>query len=330
MRKGFGDGLIMAGNADKNVVALCADLTESLNMHGFKDTYPERFIEIGVAEQNLITVASGMAAMGKIPFAGSYSVFSPGRNWEQIRTTICLNNVPVKIIGSHVGVSVGPDGASHQMLEDIALMRSLPNMVVLSPCDAIEARKATIAAARNGKPTYIRLTRDKTAIITSDETPFEIGRASVVFQSEKVHIAGRLSNEIHHGPKAPRFKYDVAIIATGHLLYSALKVAKKLDGIGTNVIVINLATIKPLDESAIVKAAQESGAIVTVEEHQIAGGMGSAVAECLAKNYPVPIEFIGMKDKFGQSGTSAELLKYYEMGEEDINSAVQRVILRKK
>jgi transketolase len=316
MRQGFGDGLVLAGRADKNVVALCADLTESLHMQAFKDKFANRFIEMGVAEQNLVTVASGMAAMGKIPFAGSYAVFSPGRNWEQIRTTICLNNVPVKIIGSHVGVTVGPDGASHQMLEDIALMRALPNMVVISPCDAIEARKATIAAAKNGKPTYIRLTRDKTPVITSDHTPFEIGKASIVFASD---ILNQKS-----------VKYDVGIIATGHLLYKALKVAKQLEGEGKKVTVMNLATIKPLDEHAIIKLAQDAGVIVTVEEHQISGGMGSAVAECLAKNHPVPIEFIGVKDQFGQSGKADELLEHYGMGEKDIYTAVQKVLLRKK
>jgi len=311
MRHGFGEGLVLAGAADKDVVALCADLTESLNMQAFKDKFNNRFIEVGVAEQNLVTVASGMAAMGKIPFVGSYAVFSPGRNWEQIRTTITLNNVPVKIIGSHVGVSVGPDGASHQMLEDIALMRALPNMIVISPCDAIEARKAAIAAAKNNKPTYIRLTRDKTPVITSEHTPFEIGKAAVVFKSEKK-------------------QHDLGIIATGHLLYRALLIAKRLENEGKSVMVMNLATIKPLDEHAVTKFAQETGAIVTIEEHQIAGGIGSAVAECLARNHPVPIEFIGVKDQFGQSGTANELLEHYEMGESHIYAAAQRAMLRKK
>ena len=310
MRQGFGEGLALAGAADKNVVALCADLTESLHMQDFRTKYANRFIELGVAEQNLVTVASGMAAMGKIPFAGSYAVFSPGRNLEQIRTTICINNVPVKIVGSHVGVSVGPDGASHQALEDIAIMRALPNMVVLSPCDAIEARKATIAAAKNCKPTYIRLTRDKTPVITSDHTPFEIGKAAIVF-------------------KSAQSKFDIGIIATGHLLYRALLAAKLLEKDGKSVIVMNLATIKPLDEHAIIRLAQETGAIVTVEEHQIAGGMGSAVAECLSKNHAVPIEFIGVKDQFGQSGTGEELLAHYGMMEKDIYNAAHKVMLRK-
>jgi transketolase len=312
MRLGFGDGLVMAGNADKNVVALCADLTESVGMKAFKESFADRFFEVGVAEQNLVTVASGMAAIGKVPFAGSYAVFSPGRNWEQIRTTICLNNVPVKIVGSHVGVTVGPDGASHQVLEDIALMRTLPNMIVLSPCDAIEANKMALAAAKNGNPTYIRLAREKTPVITTDQTPFEIGKAQVVFE---------MSNSPRH---------DVGIIATGHLLHSALVVAKRLEDAGKKVMVMNLSTIKPLDEGAITEMAKECDCIVTVEEHQIAGGMGSAVAECLARNYCVPMEFVGVKDQFGQSGQADELIKHYGMSEEDIYNAVQKVMMRKR
>ena len=354
MRHGFGEGLVLAGAADKNVVALCADLTESVAMKPFKDKFPERFVEMGVAEQNLVTVASGMAAMGKIPFIGSYAVFSPGRNWEQIRTTVCLNNVPVKIIGSHVGVTVGPDGASHQALEDIALMRTLPNMVVISPCDAVEARKAAIAAAKNGKPTYIRLTRDKTHVITSEHTPFEIGKASVVYRSDKSMIQPEPSVCVYVQDSKPQKAYDkrliykdledlrsrlnevennridVGIIATGHLVYQAIMVAKRLETEGKRVAVVNLSTIKPLDYEMVLQLANEAKAIVTVEEHQIAGGMGSAVAECLAHNHPVPIEFVGVKDKFGQSGTAAELIEHYEMGESHIYAAAQRAMLRKK
>ena len=275
------------------------------------EKYPERFIEIGVAEQNLASVASGVAAMGKIPFISSYAVFSPGRNWEQIRTTICYNNVPVKIAGSHAGVSVGPDGGSHQALEDIAITRVLPRMVVISPCDAIEARKATMAAARTNSPTYIRLAREKTPVITSDLSPFEIGKAAIFYKTDdKAH--------------------DVGIIATGALVHRSLLAAKKLELDGKRVVVMNLATIKPLDEDAIIKLAHECGSIVTVEEHQIRGGMGSAVAECLARHSPVPIEFIGVDDKFGQSGTPDELIEHYRMGEKDIYKAAQRVMLRKK
>lgn len=310
IRRGFGEGLLEAGQKDENVVGLCADLTESTQMHLFKEKFPERFVEIGVAEQNLATVASGMAAMDKIPFISSYAMFSPGRNWEQIRTTIAYNDRPVKIIGSHAGVSVGPDGGTHQAIEDIALMRVIPNMVVISPCDSVEAKKATLAAATNGKPTYIRLMREKTPVITTSETPFEIGKAQILFQP----IAG---------------KSDVSIVATGALVHKALSVARDLERERIAVTVVNLSTIKPLDGKTIVSVARESGAVVTVEEHQIAGGMGSAVAELLVRECPVPIEFIGVKDRFGQSGTPDELITEYGMTHEDIKNAVSRVIKRK-
>lgn len=310
IRKGFGEGLLKAAELDKRVVGLCADLTDSTYMNIFKQKFPERFIEIGVAEQNLAGVASGMAAMGKIPFITSYAMFSPGRSWEQIRTTICYNDRPVKIAGSHAGVSVGPDGGTHQAVEDIAITRVIPNMVVISPCDAIEARKATMACARTKYPTYIRLAREKTPVITTEETPFEIGKAQVLFE--------------------PKKKAEVGIIATGGLVYKALKVAEALEKEGKAVKVLNLSTIKPLDDDAVWRLAHETGAIVTVEEHQISGGMGSAVAECIAKNFPVPIEFIGVKDKFGQSGTPDELIEHYEMGEKSIMEAVKKVLLRKK
>ena len=310
IRKGFGEGLLAAGEADERVVGLCADLTESTQMHLFAKKFPNRFIEIGVAEQNLVTVASGMAAMGKIPFCTSYAMFSPGRNWEQIRTTIAYNNRPVKIAGSHGGISVGPDGGTHQAVEDIALMRVLPRMVVISPCDAIEAKKATLAAAKTDSPTYIRLAREKTPVITSIDTPFEIGKAEIFFAPEKG-------------------KAEVGIIATGALVYKALEAARRLSEEGLRVTVLNLSTIKPLDEKTVVELAQETGAIVTVEEHQIAGGMGSAVAECLARKTPVPIEFIGVADLFGQSGTPEELLEHYGMSEKNIKEAVRRVVKRK-
>ena len=309
-RQGFGEGLLKAGETDKNVVALCADLIESTAIESFKKKFPERYIEMGVAEQNLVTVASGMASMGKIPFAASYAIFSPGRNWEQIRTTICYNNVTVKIIGSHTGVTVGPDGGSHQALEDIALMRVLPRMVVISPCDSIQARKATLAAAKTKDPTYIRLARDKTPIMTTDETPFEIGKAQVVYTS-------------------PTPRSDLGIITTGPCLYRVLKVAHKLSIQGKNVTVMNLHTIKPLDGEAIVRLAHQTKALVTVEDHQVFGGMGSAVAEHLVKHFPVPIEFVGIKDKFGQSGTPEELVELYEIGEKHIHDAAMRVMLRK-
>lgn len=326
IRKGFGEGLVIAAQNDKNVVGLCADLVESTQMIYFKEKFPERFVEVGVAEQNLATVASGMAAMGKIPFMSSYAVFSPGRNWEQIRTTICYNDRPVKIIGSHSGVSVGPDGGTHQMTEDIALMRTLPRMVVISPCDAIEAKKATIALAKNGEPSYLRLAREKTPIITTEDTPFEIGKAQIVFKS--VNSAHKSINSVSHSSKPAHHK-GVGIIATGALVYNAILAAKQLENGGVNVSVMNLATIKPIDKDAIVKFSHEYKAIVTVEEHQIAGGMGSAVAEVLAANLPVPMEFIGMKDVYGQSGTPDELIKFYGMDVKDIVEACHRVMLRK-
>ena len=309
-RQGFGEGLLQAGIENENIVALCADLTDSTKVNIFADKFPNRFKQIGIAEQSMASVASGMAAMGKIPFMASYAVFNPGRNWEQIRTTICYNNQPVKIIGSHTGVTVGPDGGSHQALEDIALTRVLPNMVVISPCDSIEAKKATIACSKTKEPTYIRLTRHNTPVITTTDTPFEIGKAQTVFIPE----SGLAT---------------VGIIATGHLLYKAIIAARELEKNGIRVKVINLSTIKPLDTDAIITLARETKAIVTVEEHQINGGMGSACAECIAQNYPVPIEFIGVKNLFGQSGTPDELLEHYELGTSHIIAAVEKILKRK-
>ncbi len=310
IRKGFGQGLLVAGEANSNVVALCADLTESTQMIFFKEKFPERFVEIGVAEQNLVTVASGMAAMGKIPFCSSYAMFSPGRNWEQIRTTITYNDRPVKIVGSHAGISVGPDGGTHQALEDIALMRVMPNMDVISPCDAIEAKKATIALAKTGKPAYLRLAREKTPVITTEESPFEIGKAQIYWMPD-LGLA------------------QVGIIVTGGLIYRAILVAKELETEGIKTKVMNLSSIKPIDKDAVVALAKECKAIVTVEEHQVAGGMGSAVAEVLAQGNPVFIEFIGVQDKFGQSGTPDELVEHYGMGKDSIKEAVRRVLKKK-
>jgi transketolase len=313
IRKGFGQGLVLAGEADKNVVALCADLTESTQMIFFKEKFPERFIEMGVAEQNLVTTASGMAAMGKIPFCSSYAMFSPGRNWEQIRTTIAYNDRPVKIVGSHAGISVGPDGGTHQALEDIALMRTMPNMDVISPCDAIEAKKATMAIAKTAKPAYLRLVREKTPIITTEETPFDIGKAEIYWMPD-VGLA------------------QVGIIVTGGLMHRALLAAKELEGessLGIKIKVMNLSSIKPIDVEAVVALAKECGAIVTVEEHQVMGGMGSAVAETLTQNFPVPMEFIGIQDRFGQSGTPDELIEHYGMGKNSIKEAVKKVLKRK-
>lgn len=313
IRKGFGEGLLAAGEADERVVGLCADLTESTQMHLFAKKFPNRFVEIGVAEQNLVTVASGMAAIGKIPFVSSYAMFSPGRNWEQIRTTICYNDQPVKIVGSHAGVSVGPDGGTHQAIEDFAIMRVLPNMCVLSPCDSIEAKKATIAAAKTNTPTYIRLAREKTPVITTEETPFEIGKARIVWTPDVGGFKHRVSK-------------PVGIIATGALVHKAILAARELEQDGIAATVLNLSTIKPLDTEAILALAKECGALVTVEEHQIAGGMGSAVAEFLAENCPVPITFIGVRDRFGQSGKPEELLEHYGMGVSHIKEAAVRIL----
>lgn len=309
-RLGFGEGLLKLGSENTNVVALTADLKESTKVDLFAERFPERFIEVGVAEQNMAGVASGMASMGKIPFMASYAVFSPGRNWEQIRTTICYNNQPVKIIGSHSGLSVGQDGGSHQALEDIALTRVLPNMVVISPCDLIEAKKATLACAETKDPTYIRLTRDNTPVITTEETPFTIGKASISFIPE-IGLA------------------QVGIIATGPILYKALLSAKELEKEGIKVKVLNLSTIKPLDKEAVLSLAKETRAIVTVEDHQIAGGMGSAVAEFLSENYNVPIRFIGVRDSFGQSGNSEELYEHYNITISEIKRAVTNLIKNK-
>ncbi|KKR62937.1 transketolase [Candidatus Nomurabacteria bacterium RIFCSPHIGHO2_01_FULL_39_220] len=314
IRKGFGEGLLRAGELDKNVVALCADLTESTQMIFFKEKFPERFVEIGVAEQNLATVASGMAAMGKISFISSYAMFSPGRNWEQIRTTIAYNDRKVVVVGSHGGISVGADGGTHQALEDIALMRVIPNMDVVSPCDSIEAKKATLALGTSKRPAYLRLARDKTPIITTEETPFALGKAEIYWLPE-VGLA------------------QVGIIATGSLMHRALLAAKELESgeesqrIKTKV--MNLSGIKPIDKNAIITLARETKRIVTVEEHQVAGGMGSAVAEILAQNFPVPIEFIGVQDKFGQSGTPDELVEHYGMGVQFVKEAVKKVLGRK-
>lgn len=306
-RDGYGKGLVTAGEKDERVVVLCADLTESTRCEAFKDKFPERFIEIGIAEQNLATVASGLAVYGKIPFISSYAAFSPGRNNEQIRTTISLNNVPVKIAGAHAGISVGPDGATHQALEDIALMRVQPNMIVVVPCDAIEAEKATIASAGNNKPTYLRFSRDKSAVFTTLETPFEIGKAIIL-----------------------RDGTDVAIIGCGMLLYNALLAAEELSSKeGVECMVINSHTVKPLDEKTIIEAVQKTGAVVSVEEHQVNGGLGSAVAELLAKNYPAPQEFIGLQDRFGESGTTEELIEACGLGIKHIKEAVKKVIARK-
>lgn len=289
-RDGFGTGTIEAGRADKNVVVLCADLKESTRAEWFEKEFPDRFIEVGIGEQNMAGLGSGFAAAGKVPFIASYAAFNPGRNYEQIRTTIALNEQHVIVCGMHAGVSVGPDGATHQMLEDIGLMRMLPHMTVINPADAEEARKAVIAAAQAHTPIYIRFGRAPVPVFTTPETPFAIGRALTLWEGEK--------------PK-------VALMVTGALAYQALEAARALAADGIESIVLHVPTIKPLDTDAVVAAAKRTGQVITIEEHQVAGGFGSAIAECLSENYPVKVTRLGIQDQFGQSGTPEELLEHY-------------------
>lgn len=307
IRAGFGRGLVQAGRNDERVVALCADLTESTKMDGFAKEFPERFVEVGVAEQNLVTVAAGMALAGKIPFVSSYAAFSPGRNWEQIRTTICLNETNVKIAGSHAGVSVGPDGATHQMLEDIALMRVLPNMRVIVPCDSLEAEKATIAIAHSEGPAYIRLAREKTPIVTTTDTPFSLGKAQILREGK-----------------------DVTIIACGPMVYQALMAADELSKQGVSAEVINCAVIKPLDVTTILASVRKTGAVLTAEEGQAAGGLGGAISEVLGEHEPLPQTRVGMKDHFGESGEPNELLAHFKLTAPHITDQAKALIKRKK
>lgn len=306
IRSGFGEGLVEAGRTDERVVALCCDLTESTKMDAFAKEFPKRFFEMGITEQSSVAVASGLSAMGKIPFVSSYAMFSPGRSWEQIRTTVCYNDRKVVIVGSHAGVSVGPDGGTHQAIEDIALTRVLPNMVVLTPCDSIEAKKATLAAAKYPSPVYIRLAREKTPIITTAETPFEIGKAQEFYRSQITPTVG--------------------IIACGSLVHNAIMAAHELEAEGVGAVVLNIGTVKPLDREAVIALAKECGKIVTVEEHQVAGGIGSAVAELLSAIHPTRMAFVGVHDKFGQSGTPDELVKHYGMDKEGITFAVKGLL----
>jgi transketolase len=307
IRAGFGRGLVKAGQQNDNVVAACADLTGSTKISEFAEAFPQRFVQVGIAEQNLVTVGSGLAAMGKIPFVSSYAAFCPGRDWEQIRTTICLNDRPVKIIGSHAGVSVGPDGATHQMLEDIALMRVLPNMVVIAPCDSLEAERATQAMAKDSRPNYMRLAREATPIITTEKTPFEIGKAYVF-------APGR----------------DITVIATGTMTYQAMVAAEMLFKEGIDVEVIHCPTIKPLDKETILKSVRKTGLVITAEEAQINGGLGGAVAELLAEECPTPLRRIGMLDHFGESGTPEELFQHFGLTGTHIAMAVHHMLDKKQ
>lgn len=303
IKKGFGKGLLAAGKQNEQVVAACADLTGSTAMNLFAEDFPERFVEVGIAEQNLVTVGSGLAAMGKIPFVSSYAAFSPGRNWEQIRTTICLNDQTVHVVGSHAGLYTGADGATHQMLEDIALTRVLPNMTVIAPADSIEAEKAVLALSEYKSPSYLRLTREPTPIFTTKETPFEIGKA-YVYKDGK----------------------DVTLIATGTMTINTLMAADILANHGIDAEVIHLPTIKPLDEGTILNSVKKTNRVVTVEEAQIQAGMGSAICELLAEEMPTKVLRIGVKDKFGQTGQPADLLEHYGLTPNHIALKIHQVL----
>ncbi len=305
-RFGFGEGLVELGKKDDKIFALGADTVSSVAMDGFQREFPERFINVGIAETNLLGVAAGLSIVGFIPFVSTYGVFASGRPWEQIRTTICYSKLNVKIGGSHSGLMVGPDGATHQALEEISIMRCLPNMTVLVPCDLIETKKATIAAAYYNGPVYIRYGRESIPIITEDKTPFEIGKAIKMKDGK-----------------------DVCIMACGSMVYEALMAAEILEKENIKARVLNIHTIKPIDKQAIIEATKDCGAIVTVEEHQIFGGFGSAVAEVVVSNNPVPMEFVGVKDTFGESGKPADLIAKYGLKDINIVEAVRKVLKRK-
>jgi transketolase len=308
-RNGYGEGLLEAGRRDERVVALSADLTESTRTLPFAEAFPKRFVQVGITEQNMASLAAGMAMMGKVPFIASYAMFSPGRNWEQIRTTIAYNNSNVKIIGAHAGVSVGPDGATHQAIEDIALMRVLPNMVVINPVDVHEARKATLWAAKYEGPVYIRIGRSDTAIVTTAESPFEIGKAQLFHK------------------KNPDLAKTVGIISTGQLTYEALLAAAELESRGIGVGVLHIATIKPFDTEGVVDFAREHGLIITLEEHQRVGGLGGLVAETLAEHAPTRVVRLGVADQYGQSGEPEELLRHYGLDKAAVVAAAVEAVL---
>ncbi len=312
-REGFGEGLLKAAELDPRVVALCADLTDSVRMDLFRNKFPSRFFEMGITEQAMSGLASGMAAFGYIPFMASYAAFSPGRNWEQLRTTIAYNNVPVKIIGAHTGLSAGPDGATHQAIEDIALMRMIPNMQVFVPCDAIEARAITEHVATTNHPSYIRLTREKTPLMLPDNYMWNHGKAYVM----------SLPQHKHGG----QFMYTIGVIACGPVVYQALKAAKELEKENIGVTVVNMPQIKPLDTAFLLRFVKDMRAIVTVEEHQVAGGLGSAIAEFLSEHHPVRIARVGINDRFGQSGKLGELYEEYGLTSKHIEEVIRKVVI---
>lgn len=307
-RDGYGAGLKAAGERDRRVVALCCDLTESTRTSDFVAAFPDRFIQVGIAEQNMVSVASGLAAMGKIPFTASYAMFSPGRSWEQIRTTVCYNESNVKIIGAHAGVSVGPDGATHQAIEDMAIMRVIPNMVVIAPADSCEAEKATLAAAAYDGPVYIRVGREKTPIVTTPDSPFTIGKAELFYDRDQRHSK------------------TVGLIVTGTLVHQVLLAAVALNEEGIGASVLHVPTIKPLDTAALESFAAEHERLVTIEEHQIIGGLGSAVCEHLAATTPKSVLRLGINDRFGQSGTPEELIAHYGLDKDSILVAVRATV----
>lgn len=307
-RNGYGEGLKEAGEKNQHIVALSGDLTESTRTHQFAEEFPERFVQCGIAEQNMASVASGMAALGKVPFIASYAMFSPGRSWEQVRTTIAYNDSNVKIIGAHSGVSVGPDGATHQAIEDIALMRMIPNMIVIAPCDVHEAKKAVLFAAEHVGPVYIRLAREKTPVVTSPESPFTFPKAAVYME-----------------PDASTEK-KVAIIATGTVLHNALVAGKKLNEEGVGTAVVNMPTIKPIDTDILNMLSESYPMIVTVEEHQRSGGLGGAVSEYVSEHKPVWVVRVGVDDRFGQSGTIDELFAEYGIDSDGILNRVHQFL----
>lgn len=304
-RNGYGDALMELGKRNKRVAVLTADLSESTRVIEFAKKYPSRFIECGVAEQNMVGVAAGMALQGLVPFVSSYATFMPGRTWDQIRVSVCYSNANVKLIGAHAGVSVGPDGATHQALEDIAMLRPLPNLVMVVPCDDLQTRQLTLACAEHEGPTYLRMTREATPRILSEHATSVIGGSHVL-----------------------RKGGDVTIVACGPILYEALMAAETLAKQDIRAEVINAYSIKPLDETTILRSINKTGCCVTVEEHQITGGLYGAISELTARTQPYPIEPIGMLTTFGESGQPAELAKKYHMLAPDIIKAVKRVLQR--
>lgn len=304
-RSGFGQGLLELGQKRDDVVALCADLTGSLKMNAFQDSFPERFFQVGIAEANMMGVAAGMATGGRIPFTGTFANFSTGRVYDQIRQSIAYSEKNVKICASHAGLTLGEDGATHQILEDIGMMKMLPNMTVIVPCDYNQTRAATLALADHHGPAYLRFGRPKWPVFTDADAPFVIGKAQQMMDGE-----------------------HVSIIATGHLVWKSIEAARILNERGISAEVINMHTIKPLDEASIIETAKKTGRVVTAEEHQRNGGLGESVAQVLARHLPTPMEMVAVDDQFGESGTPAQLMTKYGIDTEDVVAAAERVMNR--